>query len=132
MAKYISCGKINNYYKYIILTVIFSFISTSLFGYGYCNYAQEIYFGKVYPNEIQAVQETLSHHIIIHNFYRNIFIYIISMILVKYEQKNFSDNDKNIENAKNINNTKEVKLIFEESQQYIKRESDFNIYLVIS
>ena len=130
MAKYISCGKINNYYKYIILTVIFSFISTSLFGYGYCNYAKEIYFGQVYPNEIQDVQVTLSHHIIIHNFYRNIFIYIISMILVKYEQKNFSDNDKNIENAKRII-TKEVKLIYEESQQYIKRESDFNIYLVI-
>ena len=71
MGKYLSCGKYNNYYKYILLTILFSLICTILFGNGYCNDSDLIYIARIYPDETQRIQVNLSHHIIIHNIYRN-------------------------------------------------------------
>ena len=84
--KYISCGKYNNYYKYILLTILFYLLSTSLFGNGNCNDSNLIFIAQLYPDEAKTTQENLSHHIIIHNIYRNFFIIIISIILYSYEK----------------------------------------------
>ena len=124
--KYLSCGEYNKNYKYILLTVIFSYISTVLFGTGYYYYTKDIYFGKIYPDKIQKTQETLSHHIIIHNIYRNIGILIISIILIKYEQKSISSNNKN--NIKTVNNN-ELKLIY--NSDFQQNESNLFIYIIL-
>ena len=55
MGKYLSCGKYNNYYKYILLTILFSLISTILFGNGYCNDSELIYIAGIYSEETKTI-----------------------------------------------------------------------------
>ena len=133
MGKYLSCGEYNKNYKYIILSVIFSFITTALFGYGHCIEGKEIYFGKIYSEDIQSIQEDLSHHIIIHNIYRNIVVLIISLILFKYEQKDSESKINNTKTIKSINNRSntEIELIYEENIVNVKSESNLFIYFII-
>ena len=83
MAKFIRCGKYNNYYKYIILTIFFRVISDILFGIG-CS----VQIVRLYPEETEKIQTALYNHIIIHNIYRNFGILIISIILSCYEKIN--------------------------------------------
>ena len=87
MGKFISCGKYNNYYKYILLATLFSVITTILFGSGNCNDSNLIHIARLYPEENETIQVSLSHHIIIHNIYRNFSLLIISIILFCYEKK---------------------------------------------
>ena len=118
MAKYISCGKYNNYYKYILLTIFFSFLSTTLFGNGYCNDSNLIFIAQSYPDKAKETQITLSHHIIIHNIYRNFFIIIISIILYKYE-KYRTKSEKDEEAAKQTG----IELIYEDLEKELQRKS---------
>ena len=134
MAKYCNCGKYNNYYKYILLSVFFNFLSTVLFGIGYCNNTKNIYIANVYPDETKKTQKTLSHHIIIHNIYRNFGILVISIFLYKYE-RNISKS-KNDEETKNIdteiNNSPVIELIYEkvENNFAIKSQSMWFILFI--
>ena len=132
MGKYFSCGKYNNYYKYILLTVLFSLISTVIFGVGYCNHSDEIFLAHLYPEETEKTQIALSHHIIIHNFYRHIIILIISIILHNYEN-NSSKSQKNEENNKKINVqlNPEIELIYDEDIGKTKQKPGLLLLLVI-
>ena len=126
MAKYISCGKYNNYYKYILLTILFSLLSTSLFGNGYCNDSNLIFIAQLYPDKTKTTQLNLSHHIIFHNIYRNFFIIIISIILYNYE-KYSSKSEKNEESAKQTG----IELIYEDLEKELEQKSILNIIFII-
>lgn len=123
MGKYLSCGKYNHYYKYIILAIVFGLISSSLFGYGYCNYINIIYFGRVYPDDIRSTQESLSHHIIIHNIYRNFGILIISIILTKYVEKNTKSEKIEELDINNNKITNSIELIYKENIAFKSNKS---------
>ena len=105
-----SCGKYNNYYKYIFLSVLFCIISTILFGYGYCNDSNFINIAQIFLDETKA--KLFSYHIIIHNIYRNFMVLIISIILYYYE-KYISKSYKNKEESKNIG----IELIYENIEE---------------
>ena len=116
MGKCCSCGKCNNYYKYILLAILFSFFCMVLFGIGYCNDSNLIYLARAFPKDTFNTQESLSRHIIIHNIYRNICIIIISIILYKYQKKNLKNENKNkLETVKTdeLNLHVEIELIHE-------------------
>ena len=125
MSKYISCGKYNNYYKYVFLTIFFSLLSNALFGNGNCNDSNLIFIAQLYPHEAKTTQLNLSHHIIIHNIYRNFFIIIISIILYNYE-KYRSKSEKDEETAKQ---TGSIELIYEDLEKNLQRKSILNKYL---
>ena len=127
MVKYISCGKYNNYYKYILLTILFSLISTILFGNGYCNDSELIYIAGIYSEETKTIQVNLSHHIIIHNIYRNFFIIIISIILYNYEKYR----TKSEKNEEKVEKTGSIELIYEDLEKNLQRKSILNIILII-
>ena len=55
----------------MFLTILFNLLSNALFGNGYCNDSNSIFIAKLYPDETKRIQDNLSHHIIIHNMYRN-------------------------------------------------------------
>ena len=94
MVKYIRCGKYINYYKYIGLATLFSVICSILFGSGLCAGTNSIYIARFFPDETKEIQIALSHHIIIHNIYRNLGILIISIILYNYEQNSLKSKKK--------------------------------------
>ena len=127
MGKYLSCGKYNNYYKYILLTKLFSLISTILFGNGYCNDSELIYIAGIYSEETKTIQVNLSHHIIIHNIYRNFFIIIISIILYSYEK--YRSKSEKIEEK--VEKTGSIELIYEDLEKDLQRKSILNIILII-
>ena len=119
MGKYLSCGKLNNYYKYIFLAAAFSLISTIITGIGYCNNANVIYIAHLYPEETEKTQIALSYHIIIHNIYRYIIILIISIFLFKYEKSHSqSQKEKNKENF-----AMKIKFLYQKDIEEIKQKS---------
>ena len=128
MGKYFGCGKYNNYYKYIFLTIFFSLISTLLFGNGQCNDSHLMHIAKAYPEKTKNTQESLSNHIIIHNIYRNIGILIISIISYKYE-KYYSKSKKEEENNKNTG----IQLIYEDTLLKYEKKSSllFVIFIIL-
>lgn len=132
MGKYCSCGKCNSYYKYILLAILFCFICTVLFGIGYCNDSNLIYLARAFPEDTFNTQESLSHHIIIHNIYRNFGIVIISIILYKYQKKNLKNENKNkLETVKTeeLNLHVEIELIHENNTMDLGQKS--YIFLVL-
>ena len=127
MGKFLSCGKYNENYKYILLAVIFGLISTIIFGKGYCKDSKYIYFARAYPEETEKIQIALSHHIIIHNIYRNFGILIISIILLYYEKYSLKSK-RDEENAKNNNG---IELIYEDTLEELEKKSLLNIIFII-
>ena len=124
MGKYISCGEFNKHIKYILFSVFFSCLSTTLFGYGYCNESHSLNIAQVYPDETGITQVSLSKHIIIHNIYRNFILLIVSIILYNYEL--YSTKSSRIEEeVKNIG----VELIYENTEK--KMEKDSLLYIII-
>ena len=117
-----SCGKYNNYYKYIFLSVLFCIISTILFGYGYCNDSNFINIAQIFLDETKA--KLFSYHIIIHNIYRHFMILIISIILYYYE-KYISKSQKE-ETLKNNG----IELIYENLEKNLEKKSI--IYIIIT
>ena len=110
MGKFLSCGKYNKNYKYILLAVIFGLISTIIFAKGYCTDSKYIYIARVYPEETEKIQIALSNNIIIHNIYRNFGILIISIILLNFEKYSLKS-QKHEENVKNTG----TELIYEDT-----------------
>ena len=127
MSKYISCGKYNNYYKYVFLTIFFSLLSNALFGNGNCNDSNLIFIAQLYPDEAKTTQLNLSHHIIIHNIYRNFFIIIISIILYSYEKYR----SKSEKIGEKVEKTGSIELIYEDLEKDLQRKSILNIILII-
>ena len=124
MGKYVSCGEFNKHIKYILFSVFFSCLSTTLFGYGYCNESHSLNIAQVYPDETGITQVSLSKHIIIHNIYRNFILLIVSIILYNYEL--YSTKSSRIEEeVKNIG----VELIYENTEK--KMEKDSLLYIII-
>ena len=121
MAKFISCGKYNNYYKYILLASFFRIISGILFGIG-C----PIQIVRLYPEETEKIQKALYIHIIIHNIYRNLGIIIISIIFSCYENYSLKT-QKNEEKNKN----RGIELIYENTMEELKQKAILNIFFVI-
>ena len=121
MVKFISCGKYNNYYKYILLSSFFRIVSDILFGFG-C----PIQIVRLYPEETEKIQTALYFHIIIHNIYRNFGILIISIILSYYEYYSLKS-QKTEEKHKN----KGIALIYEDTMEELKQKSFLNIIVVI-
>ena len=123
MGKYFSFGNCNIYYKYILFTILFSLISTIIFGIGYCNQSDLIYIAYLYPEETEKTLKLLSKHIIIHNIYRYIIILIISIILYIYEN-NSSKSPKKEEINKNIELilNPELELIYDEDAGKTKQK----------
>ena len=125
MAKYLSCGKFDKPIKYILYSVLFSCISTFLFGYGYCNESHSIHIAQLYKGETYTTQESLSTHVIIHNIYRHFFILIISIILYNYEK--YSTKSQKIEELVTKINTK---LIYENLEETLERKTI--LYIIIT
>ena len=124
MGKYLGCGKYNTYYKYILLTTLFSFLSAIIFGYGYCNNSDSLKYTRIYK---KLSQHLLSRHIIIHNIYCNFGILIISVILYNYE-KYTSKSEKEKEKS---NNTAGIKLIHSNTEKDLEKKSLLTIIIVI-
>jgi len=124
MGKYLGCGKYNTYYKYILLTTLFSFLSAIIFGYGYCNNLDSLKYTRIYK---KLSQHLLSRHIIIHNIYCNFGILIISVILYNYE-KYTSKSEKEKEKS---NNNAGIKLIHSNTEKDLEKKSLLTIIIVI-
>ena len=124
MGKYLGCGKYNTYYKYILLTTLFSFLSAIIFGYGYCNNSDSLKYTRIYE---KLSQHLLSRHIIIHNIYCNFGILIISVILYNYE-KYTSKSEKEKEKS---NNNAGIKLIHSNTEKDLEKKSLLTIIIVI-
>ena len=86
MGKLISCGKFNNYYKYIFLSIAFRILNDSLYGYNYNETFVEL---KIF---YEGTQKKFSKHYLIHQIFNYLGLYFISLILLKYEM-NLSSKD---------------------------------------
>ena len=126
MGKYCSCKRYNKYVNYILLTIFFSIISTALFGNGYCNDSGLIYIARIFNEETRNTLITLSHHLIIHNIYRNVILLIISIILYNieiYTSKSVKSKEK-VEKAG-------VELIYEDALEELGNKSTFPIIFIL-
>ena len=77
MQKYISCGKINKYYGYIFLSVIFMLLQDFAFGSNYNNSFKDI-----------NLSNSSGDHNIIHDLFGYIFVFFSFLIIYKYKIKN--------------------------------------------
>lgn len=84
MGKLIGCGKFNNYYKYIFLSIAFRILNNSLYGYNYNETFVEL---KIF---YEGTQKKFSKHYLIHQIFNYLGIYFISLILFKYEMNSSS------------------------------------------
>lgn len=126
MKKLITLGIYNKNFKYILLTGIFSILTDCFFG----NKLSDS-FGllKIMNNE---TQEKLYNHITVHEIYRYIGLFIISIIVYLYKKKNNENNNIN-KNKKSKNGKYSIKLIYEdEEQSQQKSVSFFTIVFTIS
>ena len=114
MEKYISCGKINKYYGYIFLSVLFMLFQDLAYGTNYNNSFSELIIFKL-PND----------HKIIHDALCYLVVFFSSLIVYKYKIKR----PKNIL----INKTESVQEQKEEelSKKYFTKLLFITILLVI-
>ena len=118
MSKYISYGKWNKNYKYIILTTIFAFLTNYIFGYTFNDYLDEIIiFANINENSKNS-------HIIINYIFRYLGLILFSFILYKYEmriKKNIYKSNYEDNNGNNIQSSS-IKLIYNNSQENTKNK----------
>lgn len=80
MGNYIECGKMNRNYIYIILAALFDILKNILYGK---NHNQSFKDLKLYDDEIQ---NKLSRHIIMHDFFNYLGTVALALISYKYEK----------------------------------------------
>ena len=104
---YISCGKLNKKYIYIVLSVVFLVLEAIFFGKNYNNSFRTLLDqvptnGANKTNETNQTDEIFSEHFLINNIFSYSFTFILSFILYKIERKNLGRNSlKEKENEEN-------------------------------
>ena len=79
MRKYISLGKYNKNYKYILLYLVFRAFNDCIYGLEYKNLYKEIYFFGV------KAKEFFNDHEMANTIFCYFVIIIFSLILIKYD-----------------------------------------------
>ena len=110
MGKLISCGKFNNYYKYIFLSIVFKILNDSLYGFNYNETFVEI---KIF---YKGTQKKFSKHYLIHQIFNHLGIYFISLILLKYEKDSSSKDLNSIAEKEKISSS-HIVLIHTDNQE---------------
>ena len=124
MRKYISLGKYNKNYKYILLYLVFRAFNDCIYGLEYKNLYKEIYFFGV------KAKEFFNDHEMANTIFCYFVIIIFSLILIKYDsyiQK------KNFFNKIYSTSDKSTQLIYNEPEDFLnynKNRIYFNIFLV--
>ena len=129
----ISFGKCNKYYKYIFFAVIFSTITTIVFGTGHSNYSNILYITFLYPEETKKTITSLSNHIIIHNIYRNFIVLIVSIIFYYYEISSSKSNKikKNNNNkSTGVSSLSAIELLYDDISAKKQKLNLYNIFII--
>ena len=132
MGRIIGIGECDKKLKYIILFVFFLILTNLLFGFYFNDNFGVL---KIIQTEIQLY---LYRHTIIHDFFRNIGIIIISFILFKYQTKilaNESDKKENKTNNYNVDEQSKstsscIVLIHNKPTSYLKNVGTSPFYLI--
>ena len=111
MGKYIGFERTIRYNKYILLTIFFHILRDFFFGYNLNNSFQNLRIS------ITKTQEYLLVHQFIHKLYCYLAIFIISIIIYRYESKINKKKGNYITTTQNIDNTQYQKI---DNTQYQK------------
>ena len=103
---YISCGKLNKKYIYIVVSVVFLVLKDIAFGNNYNNSFKPLFHNRDLDQELnqttQNQTEKFTEHYLINNIFSYSFTSILSFILYKIERKNLEWNSlKEKENEEN-------------------------------
>ena len=109
MVKYISCGKMNINYKYLLISLILSLLSTTLQGFNYFENFESVLDSRLI--------ETFSKHKIIKNLYSNIAIILTSLILNKIQKVQKISTSEHLTSVGSMDSEKTPELIFEENEE---------------
>lgn len=124
MEKYISCGKFNKYYYFILLTFLFDLINDSLYGFNYMDIFEEF---KIINTK---TQQKLSWHHIIHQIFNYIATYIFAYFFNKYE--NYSSQTGTLETINDSNkDSLKIELIHNDFEYLEQNNHNFLICLLI-
>ena len=103
MGKYISCGKFNNYFYYIIFTFFFDLLNDALYGFNYIDMFNEM---KIIKSD---TQNYFSWHHLIHQIFNYFGTFVFAYCFEKYEirssrreQERLSPNPPTPDNNNNI------------------------------
>jgi len=128
MSKIISWGKVNHYYKNILLSTLFLFLNLMTFGIGYNDSFVEI---KLFPDKGQRY---FSKHKYVHMIFCYFFIFILGMIYNiadEYETQSISIISNKIQD-KNIESHSPIKFIHKDiGVIYISSKSFFNLLFIL-
>ena len=118
MGKFISLGKINKYFIYILLSVIFLIFNKVLYGYNHNGSFEEV---KLFKDD------AFSDHILIHYIFSYFGTFLLGILFYKiqiYKNKSSNANSK----VNNKRSSSEIELIFNKND--LNYNSD-NLYLHI-
>ena len=124
MKKFISCGKFNKYFYYIILAFFFELINDTLYGFNYLDIFREV---KIIDTKTQAY---FSWHHIIHQIFNYFGTTIIAIFLKKYET-NINQRPSNASNKTHDTNSKQIVLIHNDSEDFNQTNKYLIIFLII-
>ena len=120
MSKFISCGKWNINYNYILLTGIFAFFTNFIFGYTYNEYLDEI---RIYPKYNESTYDSSNYnngnnHIIINYIFRYLGLILFSFVLYTFCYRNASK----INTEDNFFKLSSIRLIYNNSEENTKNK----------
>ncbi len=122
MGEYISLGKYNKNYKYILLYLVFRALNDCIYSLEYQGLYEEIsFFGA---------NDFFSEHKLINTMFCYFWIFIFSLLLIKYDS--YIQNNKTI-NKNNGNSENSEQLIYNEPEDFLnynKKRINLNIFLV--
>ena len=127
MICYIKCSnnrKNHKYYKYIIISSLFAFLTNFTFGY---TYDDNMNLFKLIHTENQ---KNLSNHIIFHHIIRFLSIFIISLILYKKEKEVFKKEPENNSEENKKKESSAIVLIHKDIKKELNKYTNISILSV--
>ena len=122
MGKYISFGKFNKYFYYIILTFFFDLINDFLYGFNYLDIFIDV---KIIDT---AAQDYFSWHHFIHQIFNYFGTFILAFLFYKYELNiSRSENEINSFNPAN----QQIILIHNNAEDFETNNYNYYILLII-
>ena len=122
MGKYISFGKFNNYFYYIILTFFFALLNDFLYGFNYLDIFIEV---KIIDTK---AQDYFSWHYFIHQIFNYFGTFIFATLFYKYEI--FSSRSENERESLNPA-SQQIILIHNNAEEFQTNNYNFFILIII-
>ena len=128
MGKYFSFGKYNKNYKYIIFGCFFNILVSFIFGFDLDDNFNEL---LLFPSDRQ---KKLYKHMIVHEIFRNISVFIFSCVF--YKMETMSNKKENIFQRLSLNpsmrTNSQIILIFNDSEVEMGSISFLNFLFIIT